>query len=58
MKRIAVALFLLLGVTLTNQSALSEAHTFKAEKGQFTLDGKPFQVISGEIHYARIPRAY
>ena len=22
------------------------------------LDGKPFQVISGEMHYPRIPRAY
>ena len=36
----------------------AEAHTFKAENGNFTLDGKPFQVISGEMHYARIPRAY
>ena len=35
-----------------------QAHTFKAENGHFTLDGKPFQVISGEMHYARIPRAY
>jgi beta-galactosidase len=22
------------------------------------LDGKPFQIISGEMHYARVPRAY
>ena len=22
------------------------------------LDGKPFQIISGEMHYPRIPRAY
>ena len=26
--------------------------------GQFLLNGKPFQIISGEMHYARIPRAY
>ena len=22
------------------------------------LNGKPFQIISGEMHYTRIPRAY
>jgi len=60
MKRTAAALlFLLLTVFLPARFvALAEAHTFKAENGQFTLDGKPFQVISGEMHYARIPRAY
>jgi len=25
---------------------------------QFLLDGKPFQIISGEMHYPRIPREY
>lgn len=51
---------LLLSVILPiHRAALAaEAHTFKAENGNFTLDGKPFQVISGEMHYARIPRAY
>ena len=29
-----------------------------ADSGQFLLDGRPFQIISGEMHYARIPRAY
>ena len=33
-------------------------HTFGVSGGQFVLDGKPFQVISGEMHYPRIPRAY
>jgi beta-galactosidase len=32
--------------------------TFVASDGQFLLNGKPFQIISGEMHYARIPRAY
>jgi len=60
MKRIPPTLLCLLLsiVALTPRSASAEAHTFKAENGQFTLDGKPFQVISGEMHYARIPRAY
>lgn len=26
--------------------------------GQFMLRGKPLQIISGEMHYARVPRAY
>lgn len=34
------------------------AHIFAVANGQFTLDGKPFRVISGEMHYQRIPRAY
>lgn len=33
-------------------------HSFRVENGKFLLDGKPFQVISGEMHYGRIPRAY
>jgi beta-galactosidase len=33
-------------------------HTFVARGGQFLLDGKPFHVISGEMHYPRIPREY
>ena len=35
-----------------------EKHHFGVSGGQFVLDGKPFQVISGEMHYPRIPRAY
>jgi beta-galactosidase len=33
-------------------------HTFRVEDGKFLLDGKPFQIISGEMHYPRIPREY
>jgi beta-galactosidase len=35
-----------------------QAHSFRAEGNQFLLEGQPFQIISGEMHYARIPRAY
>jgi beta-galactosidase len=38
--------------------AQTAQHTFAVANGQFTLDGKPFRVISGEMHYPRIPRAY
>jgi beta-galactosidase len=32
--------------------------TFALGKEEFLLDGKPFQIISGEMHFARIPREY
>ncbi|HEX8505843.1 MAG TPA: beta-galactosidase, partial [Hymenobacter sp.] len=31
-------------------------HTFALGPDQFLLDGQPFQMISGELHYPRIPR--
>jgi len=34
------------------------SHSFGMQNGKFILDGKPFQIISGEMHYPRIPRAY
>lgn len=33
-------------------------HTFTLGEKDFLLDGKPFQIISGEMHPARIPREY
>ncbi len=35
-----------------------EKHTFSLGKNDFLLDGKPFQIISGEMHPARIPVEY
>src|SRR5438105_15707946 len=37
-------------------SAQSARHTFALGDSTFLLDGKPFQMISGEMHYPRIPR--
>jgi beta-galactosidase len=39
-------------------ASTSVPHTFRVESGKFSLDGKPFQIISGEMHYPRIPRTY
>jgi len=36
----------------------SPVHKFGIEGDHFALDGKPFQIISGEMHYARIPREF
>ena len=39
-------------------TAASPAHHVGIEGDHFVLDGKPLQIISGEIHYARIPHEY
>jgi len=35
-----------------------DKHVFTLSKNDFLLDGKPFQIVSGEMHPARIPREY
>ncbi|WP_295667047.1 beta-galactosidase family protein [uncultured Mucilaginibacter sp.] len=39
-------------------SAQKAKHTFALGDSTFLLDGKPLQLISGEMHCTRIPRAY
>jgi beta-galactosidase len=53
-----VSLWMLLATALfiTSASAQSKKHTFSLGDSVFLLDGKPFQMISGEMHYPRIPR--
>ena len=38
------------------QSLKTSLHSFELADSVFLLDGKPFQIISGEIHYPRVPR--
>jgi beta-galactosidase len=38
--------------------AKKTTHVFATQGDHFILDGKPFKVLSGELHYARIPREY
>ncbi|RFZ90151.1 beta-galactosidase [Mucilaginibacter conchicola] len=38
--------------------AQNTTHTFALGDTDFLLDGKPFQMISGEMHYTRIPKEY
>jgi beta-galactosidase len=55
------SLLVLCLVTITGfaQAAHSIApHTFAVGGKQFLMDGKPYQIISGEMHYTRIPREY
>src|SRR3990172_8856404 len=37
---------------------MSYAQQFLVSDGQFHLNGKPFRIFSGEMHYPRIPQAY
>ncbi len=53
-----VALVGLPPVAVTARAQAPAPHSFRAEGGKFLLDGKPFQIISGEMHSPRIPRAY
>ncbi len=54
MKKIFLLLFLL-AITVTAQKKNS---TFSFDSKNFLLNGKPFQMISGEIHPARVPKEY
>ncbi len=45
-------------VGLIPMSSTAQRHTFTLGDSVFLLDGKPFQIISGELHYVRIPEAY
>lgn len=55
MKKI-VLLFLL--ASAINISFAQQKHTFEIKGGNFLYDGKPIQIHSGEMHFARVPREY
>jgi len=35
-----------------------QSHTVAFDSAHFLIDGRPIQIISGEMHYARVPREY
>ncbi|PSL24864.1 beta-galactosidase [Chitinophaga ginsengisoli] len=43
---------------LTTMVTAQSKHSFTLAKKDFLLDGKPYQIISGEMHPARIPKEY
>lgn len=55
MKNKLLLFFLFFSIQLLNAQ---DAHVFKLGNKDFLLDGKPFQIISGEMHPARIPKQY
>jgi beta-galactosidase len=55
---IVIAALALSMATLSAQNVLATDHILHPAGDHFELDGKRFQIISGAIHYARVPRAY
>ena len=55
---LACALALAITPALAQNQTPKTTHTFTTEGDHFILDGKPFKMLSGELHYARIPREY
>jgi beta-galactosidase len=54
MKPKFLALFIITFLSVI--STFAQTHTFTLGDDAFLLDGKPFQMISGEMHYPRVPR--
>lgn len=49
---------LLFSLLFSGTLQAQENHTFAVGKNTFLLDGKPFVIRAGELHYPRIPRPY
>ena len=57
MKKLII-IYLVLFLFSNAVRAQTASHTFALGDSTFMLDGKPLQLISGEMHCTRIPRAY
>lgn len=44
--------------TSVKHHELSRNVGLSANSSQFTLEGHPFQILAGSIHYFRVPRTY
>ncbi|HVI49351.1 MAG TPA: beta-galactosidase family protein [Chitinophaga sp.] len=58
MKKLILGGMLALSCWMGQSADAQSKHTFALSKEAFLLDGKPFQMISGEMHPARIPHEY
>jgi beta-galactosidase len=59
-RSILILMVIVMGFLVTSSSLSGQKikHTFKFSETEFLLDDAPFQIISGEIHPARIPAEY
>jgi len=55
---LVVAVLIANGFGQTNAAFTKASRSFSWKGESFLLDGKPFIVRSGEMHYPRVPRAY
>ena len=56
--RFGMMVVLALCFAVTGRAQSPAENVFGVDGNHFVLHGKPFQVISGEMHYPRIPREY
>lgn len=61
LNRSAVTLFFIVNGMLNHElsaqvNKIKADHTFTLGDSAFLLDGKPFQIISAELHYPRVPK--
>ena len=54
MKKLIILFLLVVAVCPAN----AQKSVFSLSKNEFLLNGKPFQIIAGEMHPARIPQQY
>jgi beta-galactosidase len=57
-KRNFALTFSLLLIMVFSSAQAQKKHSFKLGTSEFLLDGQPIQIISGELHPARIPLEY
>ena len=59
-RRLSMGLALVFFTLLCSGAVRSQTprHTFALGDSAFLLDGRPFAIVSGEMHFARIPREY
>ncbi len=57
-KQIFLSAVLMIGISIVHTVVAQQPHSFVLGKNDFLLDGKPFRIISGEMHPARIPKPY
>jgi beta-galactosidase len=58
MVKAAVFLFLIFVNFLLGLDAQAESKRLSVDANSFILDGRPLQILSGELHYPRIPHEY
>src|SRR5512136_2030456 len=58
MKTLGRPLAILLVMSALAPALQGQRHDFRLGEKDFLLDGKPFRIMAGEIHFQRIPREY
>lgn len=58
LNKILFSALLLIFPLLLTEAQKGSRHTFALGETEFLLDGKPYQIISGELHPSRIPAEY